>query len=150
MSYGLMSYAGLVSFLWAGVSRDDPRVKSAFRWVENNWTLEENRNLGDSGLYYYYLTMAKALQAYGQRQIKTSDGKVHDWPAELAEKLVSLQQPDGSWSNSNSQWFENDPVLVTAYAVRTLSICKEVMAGGAAKATEPVPAPTPTPATNAK
>ena len=147
-SYGLMSYAGLVSFLWAGVKRDDPRVQSAFRWVESNWTLEENRNLGDSGLYYYYLTMAKALHAYGQRQIRTADGKVHDWPAELAARLVALQKPDGSWSNANNQWFENDPVLVTAYAVRTLSICKAAMAAGAAAPPEPAPAPAPAP--NAK
>jgi squalene-hopene/tetraprenyl-beta-curcumene cyclase len=126
-SYGLMSYAGLVVFLWAGVDRDDPRVRSAFRWVENNWTLEENRNLEDAGLYYYYLTMAKALRAYGQRRIKTSDGVVHDWPQELADKVVSLQKPDGSWVNANSQWFESDSVLVTAYAVRTLSICHEVL-----------------------
>jgi len=126
-SYGLMSYAGLVVFLWAGVGRDDPRVTSAFRWVQNNWTLEENRNLKDAGLYYYYLTMAKALRAYGRRRIKTSDGVVHDWAQELADKIVSLQKPDGSWANTNSQWFENDSILVTAYTVRTLSICHEVL-----------------------
>ncbi|MHC4913859.1 MAG: prenyltransferase/squalene oxidase repeat-containing protein [Planctomycetota bacterium] len=126
-SYGLMSYAVLVSFLWIGVHRDDARVKSAFKWVQNNWTLEENRNLGNSGLYYYYLTMAKALRTYGQREITTADGKVHDWPVELADKIISLQKPDGSWRNENNQWFESDSVLVTAYMVRTLTICREVI-----------------------
>jgi squalene-hopene/tetraprenyl-beta-curcumene cyclase len=129
-SYGLMSYAGLVSFLWAGVDRDDPRVRSAFRWVEENWTLEENRNLGDAGLFYYYLTMAKALQVYGQRIIETSDGARHDWPAELAERIMSRQREDGSWANENRRWYEDDPILVTAYMVRTLSICHEVIHEG--------------------
>jgi len=129
-SYGLMSYAGLVSFLWAGVDREDRRVRSAMRWVRNNWTLEENRNLRDAGLYYYYMTMAKALSAYGQRQVTESDGKAHDWPVELSEKVMSLQSPDGSWKNSNEQWFESDSILVTAYMVRTLSICHEAVNGG--------------------
>jgi len=129
-SYGLMTYAGLVSFLWAGVDRDDPRVQSAFRWVSENWTLEENKNCGDSGLYYYYLTMAKALQAYGQRIIKTTDGQEHDWPVELAEKVMSLQREDGSWVSTKRRYLETDSILVTSYMVRTLSICHEVIGAG--------------------
>jgi len=126
-SYGLMTYAGLVSFLWAGVGRDDPRVQSAFRWVSENWTLDENKNCGDSGLYYYYLTMAKALQVYGQRIIKTTDGQEHDWPVELAEKVMSLQREDGSWVSTKRRYLETDSILVTSYMVRTLSICHEVI-----------------------
>ena len=38
-----MSYAGLQSFLYLKVARDDPRVVSAYKWVKNNFTLEENR-----------------------------------------------------------------------------------------------------------
>ena len=126
-SYGLVSYAGLKAFLLAYVSKDDPRVQAAFRWVRDNWSLEENRNIGTSGLYFYYLTMAKALKAYGERYIETSDGVRHDWPRELAEKLISLQRKDGSWANENPKWMENDAVLVTAFAIRTLSICFEAM-----------------------
>jgi len=132
-SYGIMSYAGLVSFLWAGVERDDPRVQSAYRWVRENWTVEENKNVGDDGLYYYYLIMAKALQVYGERIIKTTDGQEHDWPVELAEKLMSLQRKDGSWVNTQRRYLETDPVLVTSYAVRALSICREVIGPEAQK-----------------
>jgi squalene-hopene/tetraprenyl-beta-curcumene cyclase len=46
-----------------------------------------------------------------------------DWASELALKLINLQQGDGSWSNSTSgRWWEKDPSLVTAYAVRTLEM----------------------------
>ena len=39
-------------------------------------------------------------------------------------KLLKLQQKDGSWVNDNNRFWENDPVLVTSFAVLTLSLCK--------------------------
>lgn len=127
-SYGLMSYAGLKSFLYMNVAKDDPKVQGAWRWVRDNYTLDENRNIGADGLYYYYMTMAKALAAYGEPVIETSDGKKHVWAQELTEKVLSLQKKDGSWVNLDSaRWMENDSVLVTAYALRALAISREFM-----------------------
>ena len=37
-----MTYAGLKSFLYAGVSKDDPRVKAAVEWVRKHYTVTEN------------------------------------------------------------------------------------------------------------
>ncbi len=125
-SYGLMSYAGLKSFMYMNVPKDDPRVASAHKWVLDNYTLEENKNIGADGLFYYYQTMAKALAAYGDKTITTSDGKQHDWAKELSDTIVSLQDADGSWHNKqSSRWMENDPVMVTAFAIRALSICHD-------------------------
>ena len=127
-SYGLMSYAGLKSFLYMSMKKDDPRVVSAFKWVQDNYTLEENRNIGADGLYYYFLTMAKALAAYGEPNITTADGKIHPWAKELSERLIRLQKPDGSWQNDHSsRWKEDDSVLVSGFAIRTLSICHEAI-----------------------
>lgn len=127
-SYGLMSYAGLKSFMYMAVPKDDPRVASAYKWVKSNFTLDENKNIGPDGLFYYYQTMAKALDAYGERVITTDKGEKHDWPKELSERLMSLQEPDGSWQNKQSaRWMENDRVMVTAFAIRTLTICHEAM-----------------------
>ena len=71
--YGSMTYAGLKSMLYAGLTKDDPRVKAAWNWVGNNWTLDDNPGLkganpraGDSGLFYYYHTLSRALHAYGE------------------------------------------------------------------------------------
>lgn len=122
-SYGAMSYAGLVSFLYAGVDKADPRVVSAWRWVQSHYDLNENVNRKDIGLYYYYRIMAKALDVYGQRYITTPDGKRHDWAAELAETIIRLQRPDGSWVNDNTDFMEGDSVLVTSYALGVLEIC---------------------------
>ena len=33
-SYGSMTYAGLKSMIYAGVSQDDPRVKAAYEWIQ--------------------------------------------------------------------------------------------------------------------
>lgn len=126
-SYGAMSYAGLVSFLYADVDKSDPRVQSAWRWVNKNYDLNENIGKGKMGLYYYYRIMSKALAKYGERIITTPDGKKHDWAVELAETLIDLQNEDGSWSNTNKTFMENDKVLVTSYAVGTLEICYSEM-----------------------
>lgn len=123
-SYGSMTYAGLKSMIYAGVSRDDQRVKAAFEWIQRHYTLDENPGMGTQGLYYYYHTFAKALTTIGDAQIVDANGATHDWRSELAEKLLSLQNADGSWINSNTRWLEGDPNLVTAYALLALSYCR--------------------------
>ena len=123
-SLGAMTYAGLKSFLYAGVSKDDPRVKGAIDWIRRHYTLEENPGMGQSGLYYYYHTFAKALAAWGEDRFETADGKKHDWRRELFEALKKRQQPDGSWFNEKRDAFgEGDPNLATAFAVLALSYC---------------------------
>lgn len=41
-SAGSMTYAGLKSFLYAGVSKEDPRVQGALGWIRAHYTLDEN------------------------------------------------------------------------------------------------------------
>jgi len=80
--------------------------------------------MGSSGLYYYYQTFAKALNAMGVDAIEDEAGVKHDWRAELIRELAKRQQPDGSWLNENDRWLEGDPNLVTGYALLALSYCK--------------------------
>jgi squalene-hopene/tetraprenyl-beta-curcumene cyclase len=123
-SAGVMTYAGLKTFLTAGVSKEDPRVKAATDWVRRHYTLEENPPQGTAGLYYYYHTFGKAMTALGDDEFVDKDGKKHDWRRDLFEALKKRQQADGSWANENKTFFENNPDLATAYAVLTLSYCK--------------------------
>ncbi|TWU00119.1 hypothetical protein Pla108_10630 [Botrimarina colliarenosi] len=122
-SYASMTYAGLKSMIYAGVGPDDRRVKAAYDWVKNHYSLDENPGMGTSGLYYYYHTFAKALDAIGEPTITDSDGTSHDWRGELVAKLAAEQQPTGAWVNSNDRWLESDPNLATAYALLALSYC---------------------------
>jgi squalene-hopene/tetraprenyl-beta-curcumene cyclase len=127
-SYGSISYDGLLSYVYADVKRDDPRVQAVFEWLQKNFTLDENPGMGMQGRYYYYHTMAKALATYGADKLTSPEGKQVDWKADLGKKLLDLQKPDGSWSNSDSgRWWEKDPVLVTSYAVMTLEIIYRAM-----------------------
>ncbi|QDV72337.1 prenyltransferase/squalene oxidase repeat-containing protein [Botrimarina mediterranea] len=123
-SYGSMTYAGLKSMIYAGVDADDPRVKAAMSWLRKHYTLVENPGMGTSGLYYYYHTFAKALDATGQDTFTDADGAEHDWRAELVAKLAEDQQPTGAWVNTNERWLEADPNLSTAYVLLALSYCK--------------------------
>jgi squalene-hopene/tetraprenyl-beta-curcumene cyclase len=122
-SYGSISYAGLLSYIYADLKRDDPRVRAVFEWLRKNYTLQENPAMGAQGLFYYYHTMAKALHAYGVRDFEVENGDKVKWRRDLAMRLINLQQRDGSWINQeHGRWWEKDPVLVTSYAVLTLEI----------------------------
>ncbi len=123
-SYGSMTYAGLKSMIYAGVGPDDPRVKAAFAWASKNYTVHENPGMGTSGLFYYYHTFAKALDAIGEEKIVDKDGVAHNWRQELIDEIVSRQLENGSWLNENERWLEGDPSLVTGYVLLTLSYCR--------------------------
>ncbi len=120
-SYGSMSYAGLLSFIYADVKSDDPRVTAAVAWLRKHYTLDENPGLEKSGYYYYLHLMAKGLTAAGITELEVG-GKKSDWRLALAERLMKLQQQDGSWLNDTARWKENNPVLVTTYCALTLEI----------------------------
>jgi squalene-hopene/tetraprenyl-beta-curcumene cyclase len=122
-SEGGMTYAGLKSFLYAGVSKDDVRVKAAIAWVRRNYTLSENPGQGQAGVFYYYHTFAKAMDALGEDPFEDAKGVKHDWRAELLAELKKRQKPDGSWANENGAFLENVPELATAFAVLALSYC---------------------------
>ena len=122
-SEGGMTYAGLKSFLYAGVGKDDTRVKAALNWVSRHYSLEENPGQKDAGLYYYYHTFAKAMDALGEDEFTDAAGKKHDWRQELFETLKKRQNADGSWANTNQAFLENTPELSTAYALLALSYC---------------------------
>jgi squalene-hopene/tetraprenyl-beta-curcumene cyclase len=119
-SYGSMTYAGLMSMIHAGLTSDDPRVAAALQFIKDNYTLEQNPGMGDAGLYYYFHTFAKALNAAGLESIEDAEGQKRDWRSDLIEAVTTAQQSDGSWVNANNRWLEGDRNLVTAYSLLAL------------------------------
>jgi squalene-hopene/tetraprenyl-beta-curcumene cyclase len=128
VGYGSMTYAGIKSMIYCGVSKDDPRVKKAVEWISKHYTLDENPGMpkihSQWGLYYYYHTMAKALAVAGTDELVDAQGVHHYWRAELTDALARQQRPDGSWVNPPDHWFEGDNNLVTGYALMALAYCK--------------------------
>jgi squalene-hopene/tetraprenyl-beta-curcumene cyclase len=130
-SYGSMTYSGLKSMIYAGLTKDDPRVKAAYQWIQKNYDVGKNPGMGDAGLFYYYHTFAKTLDALGIHEIEDAKGVKHDWRRELTEELAKRQKPDGSWVNANTQWMEGDPNLATAFALLSLTYCRPTAAAPA-------------------
>ena len=123
-SYGSMTYAGLKSMIYAGLTPDDPRVKAATEWITKFYSVNENPGLGQQGLFYYYQMFAKALNTIGHDFFDDAQGVAHDWRKELAETLFQQQQENGAWINKNDRWYEGNPDLATAYALIALQYCE--------------------------
>ena len=127
--YGSMTYAGVKSMIYCGIAKDDPRMKKALEWIGKNYTLDSNPGMPEAnsqrGLYYYYHTFAKTMDALGVDEFTDATGVKHDWRADLTAALAKRQQDDGSWVNKTDRWMEGDPNLVTGYALMALSYCKK-------------------------
>jgi len=117
-SYGAGTYAGLLSYSWANLQKNDRRVLSAFKWIGEHYTLDENPGIGAKALYYYYMVFAKALRVMGEPVITDAKGTKHNWREELAAKLLSLQLGDGSWVNEkNPAEMQGNKTLVTSFSM---------------------------------
>ena len=49
--------------------------------------------MGNAGLYYYYHTFAKALDAMKLDAVEDAKGVKHYWRVELANELIRRQRP---------------------------------------------------------
>jgi len=130
-SYGSMTYAGLKSMIYAGLKHDDARVVAAWKWISENFTVDENPGMSAAGpenakggLYYYYYTMGRALGAYGQPVIVDQQGVKHDWRVAMIDAIAKLQKSDGGFVG-DQKWMEGNSILVTAYAVQALEEAKK-------------------------
>jgi squalene-hopene/tetraprenyl-beta-curcumene cyclase len=133
-SYGSMTYALLKSYIFAGLEEDDPRLQAALDWIRKNYTVEYNPGFDRvgqpgseyQGLYYYYYTMAKALDASGLEVVETPAGKRKAWRQDLAQHLLSIGYREGFWSNQKSaRWWEEMPILATSYSLVALDFCMQ-------------------------
>ncbi len=123
-SYGTISYAGLLSYIYAHVDKNDPRVTAVLDWLKRNYTLDENPGMGKQGYYYYLHLMTKALTAAGVDTLPLPGEVSRElrWRDAVANRLMALQQADGSWVNDNERWWEKDRCLVTAYVLLSLEM----------------------------
>lgn len=120
-SYGSGTYAGLMSYAWANLQKNDRRVQNAFTWIGEHYTVDENPGIGQKAVYYYYMVFAKALQAFGEGEIVDAKGVGHNWREDLGAKLLSLQHPEGFWVNDqNPAEMQGNRTLVTAFSMMAI------------------------------
>lgn len=129
-SYGSMTYALLKSYILCDLDPKDPRVEAAIAWIAENWQLDYNPGMehveGElaryQGLYYYYLTLARALAVYETKKLPLPEN-LKGWREQLVRELVKRQRKDGSWFNEQDRWQEGSAALCTAYALIALEAC---------------------------
>lgn len=119
-SYGSATYAGILSYSWANVRKDEPRVQAVAKWIRDNYTVDENPGMGQKTVYYYYMVFAKALQARGEPAIVDARGQAHQWREELGRKLLTLQHPEGYWVNEVRDEMQDNKVLVTSFTMAAI------------------------------
>jgi hypothetical protein len=111
-----------------GSSVPATRLKSSrgFHFVDRGDTVEivpdRHGDPSQAGLYLYLWLMAECLQELEITTLLTADDREHSWANEMASHLRSLQRPDGSWSNRNPQFMDNDPALATSLVLNTLNV----------------------------
>jgi squalene-hopene/tetraprenyl-beta-curcumene cyclase len=126
--YGSMTYAGVKSLIYCGVSAKDERIQKALEWLKKHYSVDSNPGMpkvrAHWGLYYYYHTMAKCLDVLGKDTFVDSKNVEHDWRREITQALATRQRADGSWLNETDRWMEGNPLLVSGYALMTLAYTK--------------------------
>ncbi len=124
-SYGSMTYSGMLALIYAGVDRDDARVRSAFDWARRHWSLEENPGMGMEGYFFFFNVLVRSLNAYGAELIPRPDQTFVNWRNDTAVRLLNTQSVEpgtghGFWVNATGRYWESDPLLVTAYSTLAL------------------------------
>ena len=105
-----MTYAGLKSMIYAGLTQDDPRVKAALEYIKQHYTLEENPGQGQRGLYYYYQTFAKAMALLGKPTLVDAQGQNttggpsswRRWRSDRPRTAVGSTRTTASWRETRT------------------------------------------------
>lgn len=126
--YGNMTYAAVKSLLKAGADKNDPALQAAYKWMRNNYNAGTHPGGKDvQGYFFYTNVFAGAFSAMGVKEFETADGRKANWAKDLAEAIIALQKPDGSFANTDKRWMEDDTTLATAYALRALNLCYQAL-----------------------
>jgi len=129
-SYGSTTADGLRSLLYCGLPREHSRVQAALRWLNANWDSAKHpgnyppdrEHLRQSLYFYFCASSADAIRLASDEAFDQST-LAHEM-ANLAARLIDLQQDDGSWTNAAVDVREDDPLVATPLAMRALSACR--------------------------
>jgi hypothetical protein len=131
VSYGSATADGLRALLLCGTRRTESRVVAARKWLCIHFEdgshpgayPDERSSLKPSLDYYYAASVASAFRAVGIPDDEPL-GK-GEWARRLSQRLISRQREDGSWSNPAVDVREDDPLVATPLALRSLQICRD-------------------------
>ncbi len=114
--------------------RLEQAIRDGVAWLAHNWTLDKNPNSGpgDAWRYYYFY----GVERVGALALVRKIGK-HLWYEEIANRILSEQQSDGSWAGERGQSpkanvlpFEHGPLWNTCFAILILKRATPPIVGG--------------------
>lgn len=111
LSYGSMTAAGIWSLHCSGVASTDTRIQKGLEWLATKYYVDQNFRIGNTWLYYYLFSVAKAYLLTGTTTIGG-----HDWYIDISNFLVA-RQVDGRWP---SVFWEEPDELTTVEAILAL------------------------------
>lgn len=143
-SIGDFTYEDVLPIVYRELSPEQQLALRARNAIRASYTLQRNPDLtrrfgptgfqqGQQGIYYYYLLVTRTLSTFGSPVLELQSGERRDWVRELSARLLSLQLEDGRWENGADRWWESEPLVVTAYSVLALDLCREQPALPSAK-----------------
>lgn len=131
VSYGSATADGLRALVLCGVEPPHPRVVAARHWLLAHFEdgahpgtyPDDRRSLRPSLDFYYAASLSRALQL--SRVKNDPQPNPIRWASLLAERLLQRQRSDGAWTNPAVDVREDDPLIATPLALRTLQLCRE-------------------------
>ena len=121
-SYGSATYAGIMSYSWANLKKNDRRVQSALKWIRAATT----RSTRIPGIGQ----KTRLLLLHGVRQGAAGDGRARHRrrqgrQAQLARgprrQAAVAAEPDGYWVNDkNPAEMQDNKMLVTAFTMMAI------------------------------
>jgi hypothetical protein len=124
-SYGSPTCDGYLTLRACGLQHDHPRVQAAVGWLQvncagmthgGNWTV--GRAEARASLVYYHSQALAAVLA----DLPHAGGWSRRLRASIFSELETRQSDDGSWQGLAPDSCEDEPVLATAFALRTLAL----------------------------
>ncbi|MEN0063293.1 MAG: hypothetical protein AAGA48_14165 [Myxococcota bacterium] len=117
--YGSATCDGVLALAALGV--EPAEFESDLTWLRRHHTPDRNPGVAEDREPF-----ARAMRGYYQcaaSQVFARFGGPKGWSAALAHDLRRRQRDDGSWQNELPHQKEDDPLVATAFAVRTLVRC---------------------------
>jgi squalene-hopene/tetraprenyl-beta-curcumene cyclase len=103
-----------------GAKPDDAPIRAAGEWLGRHYTLEQNPGANSVDLPEYYFLLASTYQVLGSTKLVRPDGRQIDGVRKLAEKLINLQNGNGSYPDGHVGAQPRNPVLATSYCLFAL------------------------------
>jgi hypothetical protein len=130
-SYGSATADGLRALRACGADVRDRTVQAAVRWLHERFHADVQSGsteptflaFAPASYFYYCYATSRALDAL-HVDWRISATRALDWRGDMTDHLVNCQAPDGSWSNAHDALREDEPILATAFAVATLTVCQ--------------------------